>query len=388
MARQMEGTPDGMKFKTAVVVGKFYPPHRGHKFLIDAAVSQSEQVTVIVCDKKNAHEIPGELRGRWIREIHPTVRVLVIDDVYSDDDSAEWAQLTIGWLGAAPEVVFTSENYGDRYAACMGSRHIMVDRERVHVPCSGTAIRGNPFGHWEFIEPPVKAWFAKRICVLGAESTGTTTLARSLADALGTCWVPEYGREYSELKLRRGKARWSSDEFVSIAREQNRQEEEFARQANKLLICDTNAFATTLWHRRYMGFDSPEVAAVAAQCPCHLYLLTGDEIPFVQDGTRDGKHLRHEMQGWFRDALARQSVPWQELHGSPEARLQEALQLIRTPRRELISLSRPEEMFDIVSFLQYLIVQRTRRRLWLILTNTPAPPLPLTVSSSVLTKAT
>ena len=66
--------------------------------------------------------------------MHSTARVLVIDDVYSDDNSAEWAQLTIGWLGQAPEAVFTSEDYGDTYAACMGARHIQVDKARAHVP--------------------------------------------------------------------------------------------------------------------------------------------------------------------------------------------------------------------------------------------------------------
>jgi nicotinamide riboside kinase len=34
----------------------------------------------------------------------------------------------------------------------------------------------------------------KRICLLGAESTGKATLARSLATAYGTVWNPEYGR--------------------------------------------------------------------------------------------------------------------------------------------------------------------------------------------------
>jgi len=325
----METTPGDMKFRTAVVVGKFYPPHRGHKFLIDTAVSQSEQVTVIVCDKKNEHTIPGERRGAWLREIHPTVRVLVIDDIYSDDNSAEWAQLTIGWLGQAPEAVFTSEDYGETYAACMGSRHIQVDKARARVPCSGRAIRADPLAHWEYLESPVRAWFAKRVCVLGAESTGTTTLAQALAAALNTCWVPEYGREYSEVKMLRGEVDWTSEEFIHIARAQNNLEDEAARRANKILICDTNAFATCLWHRRYMGFDHLEVANSAATHPAHLYLLTGDEIPFVQDGLRDGEHIRHKMHEWFKDALARQPVPWRLLQGSPEVRLRQALQCIR-----------------------------------------------------------
>ena len=77
-------------------------------------------------------------------------------------------------------------------------------------------------------------------------------------------------------------------EFVHIAAEQQPRENAAARQANRVLICNTNAFATTLWHRRYVGTDSPEVKAIAAQGRCDLYLLTGDEIPFVQGGLCDG----------------------------------------------------------------------------------------------------
>src|SRR5581483_9617149 len=51
---------------------------------------------------------------------------------------------------------------------------------------------------WYFLEPPVRAYYARRICLIGAESTGKTTLARALAEHYQTVWVPEYGREYSE----------------------------------------------------------------------------------------------------------------------------------------------------------------------------------------------
>ena len=316
-----------MTFRSAVVSGKFYPPHRGHKLLIDTACAGAGQVTVIVCAKPT-DSIPGELRGQWLREIHPTARVMVIDDRYDEHDSAVWAANTVRWLGAAPEAVFTSEAYGDRYAQLMGSVHVPVDRGRLRVPCSGTLIRADPYAHWGFLEPPVRGWFAKRICVLGAESTGTTTLAQALAAHYRTAWVPEYGREYSMAKQRRGETVWTSDEFVWIAREQNRQEADAARRADRLLIGDTNSVATRLWHRRYLGFESAAVAAVAAETRCDLYLLTGDEIPFVQDGVRDGEHLRHEMHRWFAAALAVQPVPWHVLRGTPSARLEAAIALV------------------------------------------------------------
>ena len=93
-------------------------------------------------------------------------------------------------------------------------------------------------------------------------------------------------------------------------------------------MCDTNAFATVLWHRRYMGTHSQQVVEVARKGRCDLYLLTGDEIPFVQDGLRDGEHIRHEMHRWFERALGAQAVPWELLRGSPQERLREALLLI------------------------------------------------------------
>lgn len=310
-----------------VVIGKFYPPHRGHKLLIDTASAQSEPVTVIVCAKPT-DTIPGDVRGRWLQEIHPEVHVMVIDDRYDENDSRIWAENTIRWLGRAPAVVFTSEDYGERYAALMGARHVSVDRARTRVPISATAVRNDAAAHWDFLEPAVRGWFAKRICVLGAESTGTTTLARELAARLGTVWVAEYGREYSEVKLARGDAEWRSDEFVHIAEEQTRREDCLAGAANRVLVCDTNAFATALWHRRYMGAPSGAVEQIARRGRCDLYLLTGDEIPFVQDGLRDGEHIRHEMHGWFEEALAGQAVSWRLLRGSPESRLTEAVDAI------------------------------------------------------------
>lgn len=316
-----------MKHGLGLVIGKFYPPHRGHKLLVDTATEQSERTVVIVCAKP-MDSIPGELRGRWLEEIHPAAEVMVIDDRYDENDSRVWAENTLRWLGRAPDAVFTSEDYGDRYAALMGSRHVLVDRARQRIRISGTAVRQDPFANWEYLEPPVRGWFARRVCVLGAESTGTTTLAETLAKRLKTEWVAEYGRQYLVNKAARNESDWRSEEFTHIAEQQNRLENLAARNANRILVCDTNAFATALWHRRYMGNRSPNVEAIAGRSRCDLYLLTGDEIPFVQDGLRDGEHIRHEMHTWFEQALAAQSVRWAILRGPLEHRIEKARELI------------------------------------------------------------
>jgi HTH-type transcriptional repressor of NAD biosynthesis genes len=323
-------------YNNGFVVGKFYPPHRGHKHLIDTARANSQHVTVMLVGRPE-ETIPPSLRVQWLREIHPDVTVIEVDDVHGDDDSQGWAEFTIQTLGYAPDAVFSSENYGETFSYFLGCAHVMVDHSRGTVPCSGTAVRRDPLECWDYLEPCVRAHFVKRVCVLGAESTGTTTLSKALAEHYGVHWVAEYGRKYCEKKFA-GRVitddaaevedDWTTEEFIHIAQTQCDREDAAARETNKLLICDTNAFATNLWHERYMGALSPEVEAIAARRHYDLILLTADDIPFVQDGTRDGQHIRHAMHERFAELLAAQAAPFVILSGDHADRLREAVRLI------------------------------------------------------------
>jgi HTH-type transcriptional repressor of NAD biosynthesis genes len=191
-----------------LVIGKFYPPHRGHSFLIETALAQVDHLDVLVCSRPE-QTIPGELRARWLQEIHPTAQVRTIVDPGEDDNSKFWAEYTLRILGRAPDVVFTSEDYGEAYARFLGCRHVMVDRERKRIPISGSLLRAGPLRYWEYLDPCVRAYFAKRVSVVGAESTGTTTLARALAEHYRTVCVPEYGREYCEKMEIKGLNLWT-----------------------------------------------------------------------------------------------------------------------------------------------------------------------------------
>lgn len=313
-------------FARGLVIGKFLPPHKGHHYLIDTALAASQHVDVLVCDR-NGQPYPAELRAAWLRERHPRAHVRVIPDIGDDDNSERWAQYTKAILGYTPDAVFTSEDYGDPYAHFLGCRHVLVDKARSRVPISGTIVRRDPLAAWDFLEPCVRAHFAKRIVLVGAESTGKTTLARDLAKALGTTWVPEYGRLYAEGKQHSGDA-WRTEEFVTIAKEQNRVEDHLARTANRILVCDTNAFATSVWHERYMGTRSQEVEALTRDRRYDLWLVSGDEIPFEQDGTRDGEHIRHWMHNRFIKRLNDIGAEYVVLNGTREERLRRALDLI------------------------------------------------------------
>src|ERR1035438_3643027 len=196
----------------------------------------------------------------------------------------------------------------------------------------GTEIRKAPLTHLQHLAPCVRAYFIKRICIVGAESTGTTTLARELAKHYMTTWVPEFGRTYSEEKLAEAEfmsaVSWTTNDFLHIARTQLLHEDQAARNANRVLICDTDALATAIWHERYMGFWSQQVEGVSKGRHYDLYILTDCDIPFVQDGTRDGEHMRRWMTERFRHFLTEHGSRWLLASGDREARLEVAIRAI------------------------------------------------------------
>ena len=98
-----------------------------------------------------------------------------------------------------------------------------------------------------------------------------------------------------------------------------------AESSNGLVVCDTNPFATGIWHERYMGTRSKAVEKIAAERSYALTVVTGDEIPFVQDGLRDGEHLRHQMHQQFIDRLIETKQPFIVVTGSVKARVSQVL---------------------------------------------------------------
>lgn len=312
-----------------LVIGKFYPFHSGHSHLIREAQRRSDRVTVQVLGS-SVESIPLDVRAEWIRESHPGVRVVAaMDDAPVDFESAtawdEHVAVIAALLDEPIDTVFSCDAYGGELARRLNARWHRVDEGRRMNPVSGTAIRADVAGNWHELAPAVRAWLTARVVVLGAESTGSTTLAEALATRLGTLWVPEYGREHSVTREGGLDTPWRSDEFDLIVDRQIALEDEARRRVPRpVLVCDTDVLATALWHERYVGDRAARLYDAAAGHRPLLYVLTGDEIPFVQDGLRDGEHIRHSMQQRFRDELSAQSVPWLEVRGSVDERVEAA----------------------------------------------------------------
>lgn len=321
------------KYRRALIIGKFYPFHLGHQYLIERALEQSKKLTVIVC-QTDRYLVPVTTRAKWIRNMFPAVDVKIFHhspdlDSNSLSISEKWADITLKFLKFVPDVVFSSEKYGLPYATFMGSKHVLVDLKRNKVKTSGTEIRNNIDKYWQFLTSEAKSTFTKRVVLLGAESTGTTTLSQELAKHYKTAWVPEYGRTYYEGKMTSAEIKtWQTSEFIHIANTQNQMENSLAKFANKVLICDTNSFATQIWHERYVGCMSPEVKKVSDKTKADLYLLTDIDIPFVQDGTRDGERQRAHMHQRFIEELKRNNCNYLIVSGNRRDRFQTATKAI------------------------------------------------------------
>ncbi|HWI12339.1 MAG TPA: ATP-binding protein [Burkholderiaceae bacterium] len=174
------------------------------------------------------------------------------------------------------------------------------------------------------------------IALLGAESTGKTTLALALRDALAAqarsaLVVPEYLREFCDRHRRTPR----QDEQAGIAAEQTRRIDA-AAQAHDLVIADTTALMIAVYSEQVFGDASLYPSAEAAQRACDLSLLTALDLPWQADGLqRDGPQVREPVDAKVRAALARAGTPYSVVFGSGAARLAAALasvQRARAPR--------------------------------------------------------
>jgi HTH-type transcriptional regulator, transcriptional repressor of NAD biosynthesis genes len=339
---------DIKRFRRGLVVGKFCPLHLGHESVISRAANCCEDVVVISYTKPGFPGYERERRAAWLAARFPDAVRLVLDDrhlvalcrdkglgkapaIPPDDAPDDAHRHFVAWLctallGQTVDAVFTSEAYGNGFAAALAGsfahpvEHVCVDPARAALPVSGTQIRSDPHRWRRYLSREVYADFVRRICVLGGESTGKTTLAAALAKALDTCWVPEYGRELWEAK----NGALVFDDMLHVALTQVKREEAAAGQANRALICDTSPLTTQFYSDAMFGQVAPELRRMACR-PYDLLLLCAPDFEFVQDGTRRDEAFRLRQHRWYCDQLAAAGIEPVAIGGTHEQRLRLAM---------------------------------------------------------------
>jgi len=332
----MAGT--GQTYRHALIVGKFAPLHAGHQQLIEVALAETAQLTILVYSNPDFTAMPQAMRAGWLRTLYPQVTVLEPGDPPADEASDTehrvYVKAFLKTHGLNIDVVYTSEDYGDGFAEVLGVRHrrvatirnLMTDETGQAAPLTGTAIRAEPYRWRRYMPEQVYAHFIHRIVLLGAESTGKSTLTKVLAQRFNTQYVAEYGREVYE--ARSGKLELA--DYVDIATGHRRLEDLALAECRGYQFCDTNAF-TTLFFSHYYNRDSlPELRRLADAC-CERYnlvIVCDDDIPFEQDGWRDNSVWRGRMQGMVLHDLRVRGIDFHIVSGTLDARLEQVANLL------------------------------------------------------------
>jgi NadR type nicotinamide-nucleotide adenylyltransferase len=167
-----------------------------------------------------------------------------------------------------------------------------------------------------------------RVAILGAESSGKSTLAAALAARYSTAWVPEYLREFVEA---RGRVPLETDQFF-IAATQVAREDEAEAGARAWLFCDTTPLMTAIYSRFYFGGVGADLAALTAARRYDVTLVTAPDSPWVADGLqRESESVRQTIHRMLLEELAARAMPYLLLDGPLARRLLRAEALFGAP---------------------------------------------------------
>jgi len=175
---------------------------------------------------------------------------------------------------------------------------------------------------------------AKRIAVIGPESSGKSWLCQELAGYFGTSWVEEFARGYmATLTLNPSPAGREREirfeELTLIARRQILSVEEAVPKAHRYLFCDTDLHNICVWSEYAFQRCDPWLARAEENQHFDLYLLLKPDIPWIADGIRQNPHLREELFARYEARLIEKKRPYVIIRGEPKARLHQGIKAIR-----------------------------------------------------------
>jgi HTH-type transcriptional repressor of NAD biosynthesis genes len=319
--------------KKGLVLGKFLPFHKGHIELINFAQENCDELTVLVCSVKD-EAISGKIRFDWIADFYQTnpkvkpihleydEKLLPNTSVSSEEVSRKWANyLTKNFPPF--DYIFSSEKYGDFLAEFLRAKHIPFNLSKNKVPVSGTLIRQNPFQYWNYLPEIVRPYFVKKVCLVGTESTGKSTLTVKLAKHFETSFVPEMAREIIEQTIE-----CKPEHLQQIAELHAQTIFEKTKSANKLLFVDTDINITRSYSKFLFNNELEVADWIENANKFDLYLYLKKDANFVQDGTRLVQTERDQLDKSHRQTFQEKNISFIEIGGSWEDRFNQAIKIL------------------------------------------------------------
>lgn len=335
-----------MEYKVGMYGGSFDPLHLGHISDIIKAASVCEELYVVISWCEGRESTSKELRYRWILNTTrhlPNVRILLIEDkavskeAYNTDFYWEKGARDIkNAIGKPIDAVFCGSDYlgTNRFESLYGEESQVIYFDRSEVPVSSTDIRTWAGKYWDYVPGICRDYYARKVLIVGSESTGKSTLTQNLALAYNTNFVAEYGRVSSDHAG--GEDFMLAQDLYEILLRQRIQIMDAAKQSNRILFVDTDAL-TTLFYSRFLLGDSPDTeqcrrmaTAIHEMTQWDLVLFLEPDTEFVQDGTRNEKirDERRRFSDMLLDTFMEHQVELVKVKGSYLERFETAKHLI------------------------------------------------------------
>ena len=166
-----------------------------------------------------------------------------------------------------------------------------------------------------------------RVAILGAESSGKSTLAAALAAHYNSIWVPEYLREFVESQER---VPDESDQYL-IAQTQMAHEDAAVALASRFLFCDTTPLMTAVYSRWYWGRVDAQLALLERRHDYAFTLVTAPDGPWEADGLqRESEEVRQNVHELLLETLRQREIPYLLVNGNLKQRVLQANRLFGT----------------------------------------------------------
>ena len=322
-----------------LTLGKYAPFHKGHQYVIETALQETDKVLVIIYDSPEITTVPLTVRANQIRTLYPQVTVIEAWDGPAEvGDSPEIQKkhedyiinrLNIKHVNA----FYSSEFYGLHVSKALRAENRIVDKKRIVYNISSTLIRQNPYKYRKYLDQLVYSDLIINAVFLGAPSTGKTTITECLAKKFDTEWMPEYGREYWEKHHKN--RRLTQDQLVEIAEAHLKIENQKITESDRYLFTDTNALTTFVFCQYYHDTVDPRLENLARQAEKRydIIFVCGADIPYSDTWDRSGDMNRIIFQKRIVADLQARKLPFFSLQGNLQKRIEKVCHTLSKYRK-------------------------------------------------------
>lgn len=293
--------------KVGVIFGKFYPLHTGHIYLIQRAISQVDELYIILCsdtkrdealfhDSAMSRQPTINDRMRWLLQTFKYQKNIHIELLEEDgipsyphgwDEWSERVKSLFNDKGIAPNCVYSSQPQDVKmYRDLFNLDTVLIDPDRHFMNVSSTQIRQAPLKNWHYIPTEVRPFFVRTVAILGGESSGKSTLVNKLANVFNTTSAWEFGREYVFSHLGGDERALQFSDYDKIALGQAQYIDFAVKYANRVAFIDTDFVTTQAFCKKYEGKEHPFVQAMINNYRFDLVILLENNTPWVADGLR------------------------------------------------------------------------------------------------------